>query len=153
MLHLSWLDVELPDKPFGQFTAIQMFLIVALAEELWARLTLGHGATAVASPRTAWFWSMFWFLFMHVPTRLKYGFVAPVILTFLGIIVAVFLVFYKMNPNLFTAIVMHAVYNTLLVGLYYRTLIVDLVILALLVYITTRVTGTRIEIKVPEVVK
>jgi len=154
-LQFAWIPVgfDADANPIAQLTAIQMFLIVAMGEELWARLTLGFGATALTGPRTAWFWSSFWFLFMHVPSRLQYGLLAPVIIALLGTVMIPFYIFLKKNPNVFTGIVMHATYNTLISGYAYGTLLVDLAILAILVYIASKITEAKVEIKIPETVK
>jgi len=155
-LQFAWIPVDLgadANPIVAQLTAIQMFLIVAMGEELWARLTLGFGATALTGVRTAWFWSTFWFLFMHVPSRLQYGLLAPVIIALLGTVMIPFLVFFRKNPNVFTGIVMHATYNTLISGYVYGTLLVDLAVLAILVYVTSKVTEAKVEIKLPETIK
>jgi len=154
-LQFAWIPVSLDaDNPISaQFTALLMFLVVAMGEELWARLTLGFGATALTGPRTAWFWSTFWFLFMHTPSRLQYGLLAPIIIAVLGTVMIPFLVFFRKNPNVFTGIVMHATYNTLITGYVYGTLLVDLAVLAILVYVTSKVTEAKVEIKLPETIK
>ena len=155
-LQFAWVPVRLDadSNPItAQFTAIEMFLIVAIGEELWARLTMGFGATALTGPRTAWFWSSFWFLFMHVPSRLQYGLFAPVIIAVLGTVMIPFYVFLRKNPNIFTSIIMHATYDTLISGYVYGTLLVDLAVLAVLVYVTSKVTEAKVEIKLPETVK
>jgi hypothetical protein len=154
-LQFSWIPVSLDttDPVNAQLTAIQMFLIVAMAEELWARLTMGFGATSLVGPRTAWFWASFWFLFMHTPSRLQYGLLAPVIIAFLGIVMIPFFIFFRKNPNVFTGIIMHATYNTLVSGFSYGTLLVDVVVLLVLVYVASKVTEAKVEIKLPETVK
>jgi hypothetical protein len=155
-LQFSWVPVSLSqgeDSPLAQLTAIQMFLIVAMGEELWARLTLGFGATSLVGPRTAWFWASFWFLFMHTPSRLQYGLLAPVIIAFLGVVMIPFFIFFRKNPNVFTGVIMHATYNTLVAGFSYGTLLVDVTVLAVLVYVASKVTEARVEIKLPETLK
>jgi hypothetical protein len=155
-LQFAWIPVSLdagPNPIVAQLTAIQMFLIVAMGEELWARLTMGFGATSVTGPRTAWFWASFWFLFMHTPSRLQYGLLAPVIIAFLGVVMIPFYIFFRKNPNIFTGVVMHATYNTLISGYVYGTLLVDIAVLAVLVYVASKVTEARVEIKLPETVK
>jgi hypothetical protein len=155
-LQFSWVPVSLSQgegSPLAQLTAIQMFLIVAMGEELWARLTLGFGATSLVGPRTAWFWASFWFLFMHTPSRLQYGLLAPVIIALLGTIMVPFFVFFRRNPSVFTAMIMHATYNTLISGFSYGTLLVDVVVLALIIYVVSKVTEAKVEIKLPETIK
>jgi hypothetical protein len=155
-LQFAWIPVSLDadSNPIvAQLTAIQMFLIVAMGEELWARLTMGFGATSVTGPRTAWFWASFWFLFMHTPSRLQYGLLAPVIIAFLGVVMIPFYIFFRKNPNIFTGVVMHATYNTLISGYVYGTLLVDIAVLAVLVYVASKITEAKVEIKLPETVK
>jgi hypothetical protein len=148
---LSWTPISMEGQGLaGQLYAVQAFLVVALGEELWARLTLGYGGSAVAGPRTAWFWSTLWFLYMHTPSRLQYGVLAPVILALLGTVMVVFLLFFRKNPSIWTAVVMHATYNTLLAGVYYGTLLLDLAVLAVLLYALSRVTETKVVVKLPE---
>jgi hypothetical protein len=150
---LSWTPVSLEagrDWLAAQLYAVQAFLIVALGEELWARLTLGYGGSAVAGPRTAWFWSTLWFLYMHTPSRLQYGLMAPVIIALLGAVMLVFMVFFRRNPSVWTGVTMHAVYNTMLAGLYYGTLLLDLAVLAVLLYALSRVTEAKVEIRLPK---
>jgi hypothetical protein len=150
---LSWAPVSLSegqDPLAAQLYAVQTFLIVALGEELWARLTLGYGGSAVAGPRTAWFWSTLWFLYMHTPSRLQYGFLAPVIIALLGAVMLVFMVFFRRNPSVWTGVVMHATYNTLLAGLYYGTLLLDLAVLAVLLSVLYRVTEAKVVIRLPK---
>ena len=149
---LAWTPLSLDAAGQGieaQLYAIQAFLIVALGEELWARLTLGYGGTAVAGPRTAWFWAAFWFLFMHTPGRLRYGMLAPVIIALLGTVMLVFTFFFRRNPSVWTGVTMHAVYNTLLAGLYYGTLLLELAVLAVLLYALSKVTEAKVVIKLP----
>jgi hypothetical protein len=150
-LQFAWIPVDLDTT--AQLIAIQMFLIVAMGEELWARLTLGFGATSLVGPRTAWFWASFWFLFMHTPSRLQYGLLAPVIIAFLGVVMIPFFIFFRKNPNVFTGVIMHATYNTLVAGFSYGTLLVDVTVLAVLVYVASKVTEARVEIKLPETLK
>jgi len=155
-LQFSWIPVNFDTdaNPItAQLTAIEMFLIVAMGEELWARLTMGFGATSLVGPRTAWFWASFWFLFMHTPSRLNYALLAPVIIALLGIVMIPFFVFFRKNPNIFTGIIMHATYNTLVSGFSYGTLLVDVIMLLVLVYIASKVTEAKVEIKLPETVK
>jgi len=149
---LAWQPVDL-QAPEQQVYAVQMLLVVALAEELWARLTALWGGAAVAGVRTAAFWSTFWFLFAHVPSRLRYGLQAPVIIAVLGTVLAVFLIFYRVSPSVWTAVVMHGTYNTLLAGMYYGTLIAELVLLAVLVYAISKLTQAKLELTIPEVVR
>jgi hypothetical protein len=154
-LQFAWIPVNFDtNSPVtAQLTAIEMFLIVAMGEELWARLTMGYGATSLTGPRTAWFWASFWFLFMHTPSRLQYGLLAPVIIAFLGIVMIPFYIFFRRNPNVFTGVIMHATYNTLISGYSYGTLLVDVVVLGILVYIASKVTEAKVEIKLPESMK
>lgn len=155
-LQFAWVPVNFDTNAnpiTAQLIAIEMFLIVAMGEELWARLTMGYGATSITGPRTAWFWASFWFLFMHTPSRLQYGSLAPVIIAVLGIVMIPFFLFFKRNPNVFTAVVMHATYNTLVSGFSYGTLLVDVIILAVLVYAVSKVTEAKVEIKLPETIK
>ena len=147
---LAWFMPEMGQGAAAQLEAIVTFLVIALGEELWARLTLGYGGTAVAGPRTAWFWSTYWFLYMHTPGRLRYGTLAPVILAILGTVMVVFLLFFRRNPSVWTGVTMHAVYNTLLAGLYYGMLLLELAVLAVLLYALSKVTETRVEIKLPK---
>jgi len=149
---LAWTPLSL-DAGHGiaaQLYAVQTFLIVALGEELWARLTLGYGGTAVAGPRTAWFWAALWFLYMHTPSRLQYGMLAPVIIALLGAVMLVFAFFFRRNPSVWTGVTMHAVYNTLLAGLYYGTLLLELAVLAVLLYALSKVTEAKVVIKLPK---
>nr|ADJ54286.1 abortive infection protein [archaeon enrichment culture clone 1(2010)] len=155
-LQFAWVPVNFDTNAnpiTAQLTAIEMFLIVAMGEELWARLTMGFGATSITGPRTAWFWASFWFLFMHTPSRLQYGLLAPVIIALLGIVMIPFFVFFRKNPNIFTGIIMHATYNTLVSGFSYGTLLVDVIVLAVLVYVASKVTEAKVEIKLPETIK
>jgi hypothetical protein len=155
-LQFAWIPVSFDANAnpiTAQLTAIQMFLIVAMGEELWARLTLGFGATSLVGPRTAWFWASFWFLFMHTPSRLQYGLLAPVIIAFLGVVMIPFFIFFRKNPNVFTGVIMHATYNTLVSGFSYGTLLVDVAVLAVLVYVASKVTEAKVEIKLPETLK
>jgi predicted Abi (CAAX) family protease len=148
---LSWTPVSLEGQGLeGQLYAVQAFLIVALGEELWSRMLLGYGGSAVAGPRTAWFWSTLWFLYMHTPSRIQYGILAPVIIALLGTIMLVFMVFFRRNPSVWTGVVMHATYNTLLAGVYYGTLLLELAVLAVLLYALSKITEVRIEIKLPK---
>jgi len=152
-LQFSWVPVSLDadaNPITAQLTAIEMFLIVAMGEELWARLTMGFGATSLVGPRTAWFWASFWFLFLHTPSRLQYGLLAPVVIALLGTVMIPFFVFFRKNPNIFTGIIMHATYNTLVSGFSYGTLLVDVIMLGVLVYIASKVTEAKVEIKIPE---
>ncbi len=154
-LQFAWIPVNFDtNSPMtAQLVAIQMFLVVAMGEELWARLTMGYGATSLTGPRTAWFWASFWFLFMHTPSRLQYGLLAPVIIAFLGVVMIPFYIFFRRNPNVFTGVIMHATYNTLISGYSYGTLLVDVVVLGILVYIASKVTEAKVEIKLPESMK
>jgi len=155
-LQFAWIPVSFDTNAnpiTAQLTAIEMFLIVAMGEELWARLTMGFGATALTGPRTAWFWSSFWFLFMHTPSRLQYGLLAPVIIALLGIVMVPFFIFFRKNPNVFTGIIMHATYNTLVTGFSYGTLLADVIVLGILVYVASKITEAQVEIKLPETVK
>jgi hypothetical protein len=155
-LQFSWIPVNFDTNAnpiTAQLTAIEMFLIVAMGEELWARLTMGFGATSLVGPRTAWFWASFWFLFMHTPSRLNYALLAPVIIALLGIVMIPFFMFFRKNPNIFTGIIMHATYNTLVSGFSYGTLLVDVIMLLVLVYIASKVTEAKVEINLPETVK
>jgi hypothetical protein len=147
---LAWSIPEMGQGVAAQLEAILEFLVIALGEELWARLTLGYGGSAVAGPRTAWFWSTYWFLFMHTPSRLQYGMLAPVILAILGTVMVVFLLFFRKNPSVWTGVVMHATYNTLLAGVYYGTLLLELAVLAVLLYALSKITEVKIEIKLPK---
>ena len=150
---LAWAPLSLSegqDPLAAQLYAVQAFLIVALGEELWARMVLGYGGSAVAGPRTAWFWSTLWFLYMHTPSRIQYGILAPVIIALLGTIMLVFMAFFRRNPSVWTGVTMHALYNTLLAGLYYGTLLLDLVVLAVLLYALSRVTETKVVVKLPK---
>jgi len=160
LIQLTWSPIQLDsqgDPILLQVEAISMFLIVAMGEELWARLTMGYGATSLVGPRTAWLWSTFWFLYLHTPSRLMmlflFPWLVPVIIGILGAVMVIFLIFYRKNPNIFTGIIMHATYNTLLSGLEYGTLFIDLVVLGLLIYVTMKVAETNIEIHVPQIVK
>jgi len=147
---LAWAVPEMGQGAAAQLEAIVTFLVIALGEELWARLTLGYGGTAVAGPRTAWFWSTYWFLFAHTPSRLQYGMLAPVIIAILGTVMVVFLLFFRRRPSVWTGVTMHAVYNTLLAGLYYGTLLLELALLAVLLYALSKVTEAKVEIKLPK---
>jgi hypothetical protein len=160
LLQLSWSPIQLDNQgnPLAlQINALEMFLIVAMGEELWARLTMGYGATSLVGPRTAWLWSTFWFLYLHTPSRLMMlifePWLVPVVIAILGAVLIPFFIFYRKNPNIFTGIIMHATYNTLLSGLQYGTLILDIFVLGLLIYITMKITETNIEITVPQIVK
>lgn len=148
---LSWTPVSLEGQGLaGQLYAVQTFLIVALGEELWARLALGYGGSAVAGPRTAWFWSTLWFLYMHTPSRLQYGLLAPAVIALLGAVTLVFMVFFRRNPSVWTGVVMHATYNTLLAGVYYGTLLLDLAVLAVLLYALSKITEAKVVVKLPK---
>jgi hypothetical protein len=160
LLQLSWSPIQLDSQgnPIQlQINAIQMFLIVALGEELWARLTMGYGATSLVGYRTAWLWSTFWFLYLHTPSRLMAlllePWLVPVVIGILGAVLIPFFIFYRKNPNIFTGIIMHATYNTLLSGLEYGTLFLDIAVLGLLIYVTMKIAETKIEITVPKIVK
>jgi len=160
LMQLSWSPTPLDGQGnpiLLQINAIEMFLIVALGEELWARLTMGYGATSFVGSRTAWLWSSFWFIYLHTPSRLMmlllYPWLVPVVIGILGAVLIPFFIFFRKNPNIFTGIIMHATYNTLLSGLVYGTLFLDLVVMGLLVYVTMKITETNIEIHIPQVVK
>jgi len=160
LMQLSWSPVQFNNQGnpiLLQMDAIEMFLIVALGEELWARLTMGYGGTSLVGPRTAWLWSTFWFLYLHTPSRLMMltlePWLVPVVIGILGTVLIPFFIFYRKNPNIFTGIIMHATYNTLLSGLEYGTLFLDLVLIGLLIYVTKKITETNIEISVPKIVK
>jgi hypothetical protein len=153
---LAWARLSLSegqDPLAAQLYAVQAFLIVALGEELWARLSLGYGGAAVAGPRTAWFWSTLWFLYMHTPSRIQYGPLAPVVIALLGTIMLVFMAFFRRNPSVWTGVTMHAVYNTLLAGMYYGTLLLDLAVLAVLLYALSKATETKVVVKLPKLVE
>lgn len=52
-----------------QMLAPLMFLVVAIPEELWARAFLYSSVKQFVGSRTAAFWSAFWFVAAHLPTR------------------------------------------------------------------------------------
>jgi membrane protease YdiL (CAAX protease family) len=87
---------------------------------------------------------------MHTPSRLQYGILAPVVIALLGAVMLVFMVFFRRNPSVWTGVVMHATYNTLLAGVYYGTLLLDLAVLAVLLYALSRVTEAKVVVKLPK---
>jgi membrane protease YdiL (CAAX protease family) len=87
---------------------------------------------------------------MHTPSRLQYGMLAPVIIAILGTVMVVFLLFFRRRPSVWTGVTMHAVYNTLLIGVYYGTLLLELAVLAVLLYALSKVTEAKVVIKLPK---
>jgi len=127
----------------GEIYGWYMLAVVAFAEETWRFSTLlvtgsrGDWRTAVAV-------SFAWFIWMHAPSRIaQVGAFAFVVLFLIGLAITIIWYFTR---SFWGMIVGHALYNTLLAGLYYGTLLVDVILLFVLVYAIYSVSVPRIEV-------
>lgn len=133
-----------------QTTAIEMMMIVAPIEELWRFSVLSSFlASGAGYPEATWMVNA-WFIFLHAPTRLQYGWIGLVVLTIIGVVVVPFWLLGGREHPL-NAIVAHATYNTLISSLG-PMLLVEVPILLLLVYLLRRreVPGLEVRVKPEE---
>ncbi len=120
-----------------------MLAVVAIAEEAWRFATLlvtgsrGDWGTAVAV-------SFAWFIWMHAPSR--FAAVGPLAFVVLALIGLAAVIIWYFTRSFWGMVVGHAVYNTLLAGVYYGTLLVDVVLLFALVYSIYGLSVPRIEV-------
>ncbi|MEM1909432.1 MAG: hypothetical protein QXT79_08670 [Thermofilaceae archaeon] len=133
-----------------QTTAIQQIMIVAPIEELWRFSVLASFLASGANyPEATWMVNA-WFIFLHAPTRLRYGLIGLVVLAIIGIVVIPFWLLGGREHPL-NAIVAHATYNTLISSLG-PMLLIEVPILLLLVYLLKRreVPGLEVVVKPEE---
>ncbi|MEM0459609.1 MAG: hypothetical protein QXZ31_07045 [Thermofilaceae archaeon] len=133
-----------------QTTAIQQIMIVAPIEELWRFSVLSSFlASGAGYPEATWMVNA-WFIFLHAPTRLQYGWIGLVVLAIIGVVVVPFWLLGGREHPL-TAIVAHATYNTLISSLG-PMLLIEVPILLLLVYLLKRreLPGLEVVVKPEE---
>jgi len=133
-----------------QTTAIEMMMVVAPIEELWRFSVLSAFlASGAGYPEATWMVNA-WFIFLHTPTRILYGWIGLVVLAIIGVVVVPFWLLGGREHPL-NAIVAHATYNTLISSLG-PLLLVEVPILLLLVYLLKRkeLPGLEVVVKPEE---
>ncbi|MEM1690799.1 MAG: hypothetical protein QXF05_04470 [Thermofilaceae archaeon] len=116
-----------------QTAALENLLVVAPVEELWRFSVLSSFlASGAGYPEATWMVNA-WFIFLHAPTRLQYGWIGLVVLAIIGVVVVPFWLLGGREHPL-NAIVAHATYNTLISSLG-PLLLVEVPVLLLLVYL------------------
>jgi hypothetical protein len=114
-----------------QFYGWYMLLVVAVAEEMWRAATYYNlipaiGKRAAAAVATAWF------VWMHLPGRIAYGQLAPVILFIIG--AGTLVMWYVCKGDYWGMVAAHAVYNTAIASFGTRTMLVELALLAVFLW-------------------
>ena len=114
-----------------QFYGWYMLLVVAVAEEMWRAATYYNLIPAVGQ-RAASALSTFWFVWMHLPGRIMYGSLAPAILTLIG--AGTVTMWFISKGDYWGMVAAHAVYNTAIAGISYGSMLVELLLLAVLLW-------------------
>jgi hypothetical protein len=114
-----------------QFYGWYMLLVVAVAEELWRAATYYNLVPAVGQ-RAAAALATFWFVWMHLPGRIMYGAAAPAILTLIG--AGTLTMWFLSKGDYWGMVAAHAVYNTAIAGVSYGSMLVELLLLAVLLW-------------------
>jgi hypothetical protein len=128
-----------------------MLLVVAVAEEMWRAATYYNlvpavGRHAAAALTTAWF------VWMHLPGRILYGWRAPAILLVIG--AGTLVMWYLCKGDYWGMVAAHAVYNTAIVSFGSGLMLVELALLALFLWaLWVERRKPKIEIAVPAAVK
>ncbi|MEM1522385.1 MAG: hypothetical protein QXU69_05130 [Thermofilaceae archaeon] len=133
-----------------QTTALEMMMVVAPIEELWRFSVLSAFlASGAGYPEATWMVNA-WFIFLHTPTRILYGWIGLVVLAIIGVVVVPFWLLGGREHPL-NAIVAHATYNTLISSLG-PLLLVEVPLLLLLVYLLKRkeLPGLEVAVKPEE---
>lgn len=133
-----------------QTSALQMFFIVAPIEEAWRYSTLAALSAAGTGAGAATWLANAWFVFLHTPSRMAYGWVGVVVVGIIGIVVIPFW-YLAGRKHIVSAMVAHATYNVL-IGSLGPMLLIELPILGVLVYLLRRheMPGIRIELREEE---
>jgi len=114
-----------------QFYGWYMLLVVAVAEEMWRAATYYNLIPAVGQ-RAASALATAWFVWMHLPGRIMYGSLAPAILTLIG--AGTVTMWFISKGDYWGMVAAHAVYNTAIAGISYGSMLVELLLLAVLLW-------------------
>ena len=119
------------DPQRAQVYGWYMLLVVAVAEEMWRAATYYNlipavGRRAAAALATAWF------VWMHLPGRILYGPLAPVILLIIG--VGTLVMWYMCKGDYWGMVAAHAVYNTAIASFGTGLMLVELALLAVFLW-------------------
>jgi hypothetical protein len=114
-----------------QFYGWYMLLVVAVAEEMWRAATYYNLIPAVGQ-RAAAALATFWFVWMHLPGRIVYGPLAPVILLIIG--AGTLVMWYMCRGDYWGMVAAHAVYNTAIVSFGTGMMLVELALLAVFLW-------------------
>ena len=104
-----------------------MLLVVAVAEEMWRAATYYNLVPAVGQ-RAAAALATAWFVWMHLPGRIVYGPLAPVILLIIG--AGTLVMWYMCRGDYWGMVAAHAVYNTAIASFGTGMMLVELALLA-----------------------
>lgn len=117
---LTSITAALPALSIMQIEGPLMLLLVAIPEEMWARAMMYSALKKYVGARTAAFWSFFWFIVMHIPSRVQSLVdlvLLPVIIGLISIaILPIFYVYVKYQEHPLFSIMAHTTYNTLILG-------------------------------------
>jgi hypothetical protein len=108
-----------------------MLLVVAAAEEMWRAATYYNLVPAVGK-RAAAALATCWFVWMHLPGRILYGPLAPVILLIIG--AGTLVMWYMCKGDYWGMVAAHAVYNTAIASFGTGMMLVELALLAVFLW-------------------
>jgi len=108
-----------------------MLLVVAVAEEMWRAATYYNLVPAVGQ-RAAAALATAWFVWMHLPGRIVYGPLAPVILLIIG--AGTLVMWYMCRGDYWGMVAAHAVYNTAIASFGTGMMLVELALLAVFLW-------------------
>jgi hypothetical protein len=108
-----------------------MLLVVAVAEEVWRAATY-YNLVAAVGQRAAAALATAWFVWMHLPGRIAYGWLAPAILFIIG--AGTLVMWYMCKGDYWGMVAAHAVYNTAIVSFGRGTMLVELALLAVFLW-------------------
>jgi hypothetical protein len=108
-----------------------MLLVVAVAEEMWRAATYYNLVPAVGQ-RAAAALATAWFVWMHLPGRIVYGPLAPVILLIIG--AGTLVMWYMCKGDYWGMVAAHAVYNTAIASFGTGMMLVELALLAVFLW-------------------